>query len=134
MKIQEFDHYFLANGLKCHWNFWLLPKSFRAITLFGHIYFNISKDELREYLNTESAITTMRHEKVHVVQAQSFKTKYLEFYIYYLYYWVKNLFIYGVKNNIAYYNIPFEREAFCKQYTDVSESNWKEYIKKENVN
>jgi hypothetical protein len=128
MKIQEFDHYFLANGLKCHWNFWLLPKSFRAITLFGHIFFNISKDELKEYLNKKSAIRTMRHEKIHVVQAESFKTKYLEFYIYYLYYWIKNLFKYGVKDHIAYRNIPFEREAFDRENTDVFESKWRDYI------
>ena len=81
MEIKEFKRYFLANGLKCHWNFWLLPEDFRAITLFGHIFFNISKEELRKYLNKKSAIKTMRHEKIHVVQAQSFKTKYLGFYI-----------------------------------------------------
>lgn len=130
MKIQEFDHYFLVNGLKCHWNFWLLPKSFRAITLFGHIFFNISKDELKEYLNKKSAIRTMRHEKIHVVQAESFKTKYLGFYIYYLYYWIKNLFKYGVKDHIAYRNIPFEREAFDRENTDVFESRWRDYIEK----
>ena len=128
MKIQEFDHYFLANGLKCHWNFWLLPKSFRAITLFGHIFFNISKDKLKEYLNKKSAIKTIRHEKIHVVQAESFKTKYLAFYIYYLYYWAKNLFIYGVKDHVAYHNIPFEREAFDRENTDVFESRWRDYI------
>lgn len=128
MKIQEFDHYFLANSLKCHWNFWLLPKSFRAITLFGHIFFNISKDELKEYLNKKSAIKTMRHEKIHVVQAESFKTKYFGFYIYYLYYWIKNLFKYGVKDHVAYHNIPFEREAFDRENTDVVESRWRDYI------
>ena len=128
MEIKEFTRYFLANGLKCHWDFWLLPKDFRAITLFGHIFFNISKEELRKYLNKKSAIKTMRHEKIHVVQAQSFKTKYLGFYILYLYYWVKNLFIYGVRDHVAYRNIPFEKEAFDREDTDVVESRWRDYI------
>jgi hypothetical protein len=112
MELIEKKHYFIANGLKCHWNFWLLPKDFIAITLFGHIFFNVGKEELRKYLNTERAQQTIRHEHIHVLQAESFKAKYLTFYILYLYYWVRNLFVHGLGNHIAYRNIPFEREAF----------------------
>jgi hypothetical protein len=126
--IEEFKHYFLTRGLKCHWNFWLLPKSFRAITLFGHIFFNMNKEDLLAYLQTSRANQTMRHERIHVLQAESFKTKYFAFYVLYLYYWIKNLFVYGCKNHIAYRNIPFEREAFQNQHLqDYQTSHWKDY-------
>lgn len=129
MELIEKKHYFIANDLKCHWNFWLLPKDFIAITLFGHIFFNINKEQLREYLNNPRAARTLRHERIHVLQAQSFKTKYLAFYILYLYYWVKNLVKYGVKDHIAYRNIPFEKEAFDNQdVKDYNESKWRNYI------
>jgi hypothetical protein len=124
----EKKHYFIANGLKCHWNFWLLPKDFIAITLFGHGFFNRGKEELKKYLNTGIAKQTIRHERIHVLQAESFKAKYLTFYILYLYYWVRNLFVFGCKNHIAYRNIPFEREAFQNEHLqDYQISHWKDY-------
>lgn len=128
MELIEKKHYFIANGLKCHWDFWLLPKDFIAITLFGHIFFNRGKEELREYLNTERAQQTIRHERIHVLQADSFKAKYLTFYILYLYYWVRNLFVYGLGNHVAYRNIPFEREAVANQHLDdYTDIKWRDY-------
>ena len=129
MYIQEQKYCFICDGIKCYWNFWLLPKSFLAITLFGRVYFNKNKTDLFNYLVTARARQTMNHERIHLMQAESFKTKYLGFYIYYLFYWVKNLFKYGVKDHIAYRNIPFEKEAFANDkdflyYT----TNWREYI------
>lgn len=40
------------NGIKCHWNFKLLPSGFLAITLFGHVFFNKPKSYVERYLNT----------------------------------------------------------------------------------
>lgn len=121
-------HYLNVGNFKCHWNFWLLPKRFRAITLFGHIFFNTSKEEMEEYLNSPRGKVTLNHERIHTLQAETFKTKYLGFYIYYLAYWIRNLFVYGIKDITAYENIPFEREAVDKSLDfNYSKSNWFNY-------
>lgn len=128
MELIEKKHYVIADGLKCHWNFWLLPKRFRAITLFGHIFFNCSKEEMIKYLNSARGKITLNHERIHTLQAESFKTKYLGFYIYYLAFWIRNLFVYGLKDITAYENIPFEREAVDKSLDfSYSKSNWFNY-------
>lgn len=119
--------YIVKDGVKCHWNFWLLPKNFIAITLFGHVFFNISKEELEKYLNSPRGTRTIHHEKIHILQAQSFKTKYFGFYILYLVYWIRNLFTYGPNIN-AYYMIPFEQEAYSyEKDLTYNETNWKKY-------
>lgn len=128
MEIKEFKNYFEVGGLKCHWNFWLLPKRFLAITLFGHVFFNISKEKVKRHLLSRAGKNTIQHERIHTLQADSFKTKYLGFYLYYIAYWVRNLFVYGVKDIDAYRNIPFEREAFANDHLeDYGPSKWREY-------
>lgn len=126
-------NYIEVNGLKCHWNFKLLSKDFIAITLFGRIFFRMSKEELVEYLKTSRGKRTINHERIHTLQAKSFKTKYLGFYIYYIWYWMKNISKYGLINELeyhqAYYNIPFELEAFSKEVDfDYDKSEWRNYI------
>lgn len=119
--------YIVEKGVKCHWNFKLLPKNFIAITLFGHVFFNISKKELEEYLKSPSGAITINHERIHIMQAKSFKTKYFGFYILYLAYWIRNLFTYGFGIN-AYYMIPFEQEAYSYEKDfNYNKTNWKEY-------
>ena len=114
-------------GLKFHWDFILLLPSFGAITLFGHVFTNKTKAALIEYLNLPSGKKMANHERIHTIQADSFKTGYIGFYTYYLTYWVKNLFVYG-PNMDAYYNIPFEREAYQnEQDYNYSETHWKDY-------
>ena len=129
MGIQEFKNYFLVNGIKVHWNFKLLPNGFEAITLFGHVFDVRKKDDLFDYLsNYFGGKVLVNHERIHMMQAETFKTKYLGFYIYYIWYWFIGLFKYGVKHNASYYNIPFEREAYMNEENfDYSESKWKEY-------
>lgn len=123
-------NYIEKNGLKCHWNFWLLPNSFLAITLFGHIFFNNPKDWVEKHLESYRGAVTLNHERIHVLQAKSFNTKYLGFYIVYLYYWIKNLFKYKFDNMKAYSQIPFEREAYVnEQNFSYQKTNWKKYIK-----
>ena len=119
------------NGIKCHWNFKLLPSGFLAITLFGHVFFNKPKSYVERYLNTLDGKYTMNHEYIHVLQANSFKTKYLGFYLYYIWYWFIGLFKYGVKKYASYKNIPFEREAF-RNATNLNykETKWRDYIEK----
>lgn len=116
----------VINGLKCHFNFKLLPKDFLAITLFGHIFFRPSRDEVMSDYDVDE---TLNHERIHVLQAQSFKTKYFAFYIIYLWYWIIGLFKWGCKNNASYYHIPFEREAYLNETNyDYNETHWRDYI------
>lgn len=115
----------IINGMKCHFNFKLLPKDFSAITLFGHIFFRLSKEKVMADYNVD---LILNHERIHTIQAESFKTKYFAFYILYLWYWVTGLFKYGFKNNASYYRIPFEVEAYCNEIDmDYDETDWKSY-------
>ena len=115
-------------GIKFHWNFKLLHRSFGAITLFGHVFIRKSKEALIKWLDTFSGRKMANHERIHMKQAESFKTKYFGFYCYYLGYWVKNLFIYG-PNMDAYRNIPFEREAYANDLNfEYNETHWRDYV------
>ena len=126
--IEEFKNYFLVNKIKVHWGCKILPEGFEAITLFGHISDVRPKDELKEFLNTEYGKRMVNHERIHMLQAESFKTRYFGFYLVYLWYWIIGLFKFGVKENASYYNIPFEREAYKnEQNFEYNESHWKDY-------
>lgn len=115
-------------GLKHHSNFKLLAPGFRAITLFGHVFYRMNKDELKNYLETYSAKVTSNHERIHMLQAESFKFGYFSFYVRYIIEWIRNLFVYGFGNNTAYHNISFEREAYKnEQNFDYSVTRWREY-------
>jgi len=116
-------------GLKCHCGYKILPKNVIAITLFGHIFFRMSEEEFMKYLETNTGVRTMHHEYLHVLQAESFKTRYLGFYIYYLYYYFKGIFGDGLNRDMAYYHIPFEQEAYEKEgFLDYRETHWRDYI------
>lgn len=117
----------VSNGVKCHPNFFLLPKKFIAITLFGHVFFNIKEEELKKLLKKKEGKIIINHERIHLLQANSFKTKYLGFYTLYIWFWIKGLFKYGW--NQSYYAIPFEREAYANE-RDVlyNETKWKNYV------
>lgn len=115
-------------GLKFHANFFLLHKKFGAITLFGHVFVRKSLEVLKRWLDTFSGRKMANHERIHMLQAESFKTKYFGFYCYYVGYWIKNLFTIGF-NMDAYYNIPFEREAYLNECDfDYCETHWRDYV------
>lgn len=121
--------YIIKNGIKCHWNFKLLEKGYMAITLFGHIFFRDSKEFVEKYLNTRRGEITVNHERIHMLQADTFKTKYFGFYVYYLWYWITGLFKYGITKYASYMQIPFEKEARANQEDmNYSKSNWRKYI------
>ena len=131
INIKEFDNYFLVNNMKVHWGFKLLPNGFEAITLFGHIYDVREKDDLQYFLNTNHGMIMVNHERIHTLQAESFKLRYFTFYVLYLWYWFIGLFKYGVKDNASYYNIPFEVEAYTNELDFTYPcSEWKKYIGK----
>ena len=114
-------------GIKFYPNFKLLHKNFSAITLFGRVFTRKNQQELEDWLNTYSGKKMANHERIHMLQANTFKTGYLGFYIYYIGYWIKNLFKYGFGMK-AYHNIPFEKEA-KENETDFSydKIDWKKY-------
>lgn len=129
MIMEEFKHYFLINGIRVHWNFKLLPKGFEAITLFGHVFDVRKKEDLRNLLNTAWGKEMVNHERIHMLQAQSFKLKYFTFYIVYIYYWIVRLFQHIKEPYMAYYSIPFEKEAYHNEKDfSYSKSEWRKYI------
>ena len=89
------------------------PSGFLAITWFGNIIINKRNKEhwLNNYTEEEKQIT-FNHEMIHVKQAQQEHNSWLLFYIKYLYYWIKAMFLCNFKNSIAYYCIPYEIEAY----------------------
>ena len=126
--MEEYKHYFLVDGVKVHWNFKLLPDGFEAITLFGHVYDVQNKEHLRKFLESYSGKVMVNHERIHILQAESFKLKYFTFYIIYLAWWIKGLFKYKFVNFDAYNMIPFEREAYSNERDfNYNKVNWKKY-------
>lgn len=126
--MEESKHCFIVDGIKVHWGFKLLPEGFEAITLFGHIFDYRKKEDLERFLKTYTGMIMVNHERIHMLQGESFKLRYFTFYLVYLWYWITNLFKYGVKENAAYYNIPFEREAYKNEWNfNYSETHWKDY-------
>lgn len=120
--------YIEVEGIKVHWNFKLLPKGFEAITLFGNIFFRDSKEYVLSIIDTYEGRITINHERIHMLQANSFKTRYFGFYLFYIYYWIAGLFKYGLKDDISYAYIPFEIEAYENQENfNYEESHWKDY-------
>lgn len=127
--MKETKHYFEVGGLKVFWNFWLLPSNFIAITFFGCVLSNLKYENLKKYLESYKGYVMINHERIHMLQANSFILGYFTFYILYLWYWIKELFKYRFNNNLSYYNIPFEKEAFDKELDfKYSSSKWKKYI------
>jgi len=94
-----------------------------AITLYPYIIYRKKEEEIPE--------DTKRHEMIHIIQQKELWV--IGFYILYVFYWLKNL-LRGQSSDIAYYNIPFEIEAYKNQndleYLKSRPKNaWKQYIK-----
>tara|TARA_B100000287_G_C20017151_1_gene536956 strand:- start:99 stop:443 length:345 start_codon:yes stop_codon:yes gene_type:complete len=90
-----------------------------AITIFPFIIVS------SEYNNK----TTINHETIHIEQQKELYIVF--FYILYVYYWLKGK-IKGMTNVAAYMSIPFEKEAYLKQYDDKyllnrKRHSWKKY-------
>lgn len=87
-------------------------KGFLAINLFGVVFIRRSKEWWDRYGDDDYMKIVLNHERIHTIQANRYRTKWLAFYTIYLYHWVINLFKYNFNNAAAYYSIPFEIEAF----------------------
>lgn len=87
-------------------------KGFLAINLFGIVFIRRSKEWWDRYGDDDYMKIVLNHERIHTIQANKYRTKWLAFYTIYLYHWVINLFKYNFNDTIAYNCIPFEIEAF----------------------
>ncbi len=96
--------------------------SIGAITLYPFIIYRCGKEDVGEALHN--------HECIHIYQQR--ETWVIGFYLMYVYYWLKNILA-GEDSSTAYYNIPFEVEAYTQQhnleYLSTREpQSWKDYI------
>lgn len=115
-------------GIRCHYGAWWLGSQFEAITWFGHIHFNCSRDDLCAKFASPTLLRTERHEHIHILQARSFRTRYLGFYAFYIYYWFRGLLRFRNRMQ-AYRQIPFEREAYaCEHIEGYAQSHWRDYV------
>lgn len=92
------------------WLFNIFLKGYIGITLFPFIFVKKSVTS-----------TTLKHEKVHLKQQKKYFV--IGFYIIYLFYYFQNLIKYR-KHDLAYYLIPFEKEA----YVEAQGVNYYDYI------
>lgn len=72
---------------------------------------------------------TLNHEKIHIEQQRELWV--IPFYLLYVFYWAKGK-VKGFSNDQAYFNIPFEKEAYSKQYEKNyietrEKHSWKKY-------
>ena len=74
--------------------------SIRAITLYPFIIFKDEPDEV-----------TVNHERIHIAQQKELFI--LPFYILYVWFWLVNIVRHRDSTKEAYYNLPFEREAYA---------------------
>jgi len=73
---------------------------------------------------------TINHEKIHIEQQRELFV--IFFYVLYVFYWAKGK-VQGMSNDDAYFNIPFEKEAYKnhynKDYLKTREKHaWKKYL------
>jgi hypothetical protein len=104
---------FIENSKIPVWLSYVAPIDIGAITL-GPIV--ISRDEMSE--------ATKRHETIHF--QQYLELAFIGFIVLYLGWWAYNL-IKGQKGDEAYYNIPFEKEAYANHDNPVYLLNRKRY-------
>jgi len=73
--------------------------SIRAITLYPFIIYRDEPDE-----------RSLNHERIHIMQQRELLV--IGFYLLYVWYWLINRIKYHDLGPDAYYNLPFEREAY----------------------
>lgn len=81
-----------------------VPKGYRAITLYPFIFVGNHSDKYNK--------TLINHEMIHIRQQRELLV--LPFYLWYIFDYVRKLFIYGSRRK-AYRNILFEREAYINE-------------------
>lgn len=106
------------------------PKGYLAITLFGTMYINKrEKDYWENQCTSATRKRVITHESIHMKQAE-YEGGYFMFYLKYLAFWIKAMFLCGFKNSIAYYCIPYEIDAFMHETKSLYNVYGIELIKK----
>ena len=98
------------------YNFKLLLPGYEAITLYPFVCIRSSK-ALAKY-------QTIKHEMIHVQQIRRYG--WFSFYITYLMYFVANMIRYRDWGT-AYYDIPWEKEAFDNELTPLTQEEAVEF-------
>ena len=86
------------------------PRFCKAVSIFIDVYaitlfpFIVSKEKMSDI--------TLNHERIHLKQQKELWL--LGFYVLYGLYWLKNR-VSGMSSSEAYFNIPFEKEAYENQ-------------------
>ena len=96
--------------------------SIGGITIYPYIIYRYKKEEVSD--------TLQNHEMIHIHQQRELRV--IGFYVLYVYYWLKNILA-GQDSSVAYYNIPFEVEAYTNQHdldylSSREQMAWKKYI------
>ena len=107
------------------------PKFCKLISIF----INVQAITLYPFIIARAplGITTYNHESIHLVQQRELYI--IGFYILYVWYWLKARFK-GLSGSEAYYDIPFEKEAYknekdLKYIKSRKKHAWKDYLKDE---
>ena len=113
--------------MKIIYNKWIPVKGFYAISLFGLLFVRDEKGEKKPVSRV-----TVNHETIHLYQQK--EMLFIFFFLWYFIEWIVKLFIYGVKDNKAYYNLSFEREAYINEHNldylkNRKPYSWCKYIK-----
>ena len=77
----------------------IISAPFFFLIIFNHYFKNI----------------TIKHEKIHIMQAEKTQNSWFCFYCKYIWFWLKAMFLCKFKNSIAYYCNPFEVEAYMHE-------------------
>lgn len=91
------------------------PKGYLAISWFGKIYINKKNKEYWKKYPDYLKNITIKHEKIHIMQAERTHNSWFCFYCKYIWFWLKAMFLCKFKNSIAYYCNPFEVEAYMHE-------------------
>lgn len=96
-----------------------------AITLFPYIIYRYKEEDVSK--------VTVNHEMIHIAQQRELWV--IGFYLLYVLFWLYNVCKYW-DTKLAYYNIPFEVEAYLNQENKVyilnrKKHSWLYYIGKE---
>ena len=114
-------------NFKINWCKHFPPKGYIAITLFNNVIFRCeSQEEFDRLIESDYGKSVINHERIHVIQGKTLG--WFKFYCLYFNYYIIGR-IRGLSHDEAYYNIPFEREAYANEDNPYyNQTQWESYI------
>ena len=99
--------------IEIKWNNFIPFAGYLAITFFGKMWMrNSTKEKWEKYIKDGMAAYVINHEMIHVKQAVSTNNSWWEFYVLYIWYWLKTIL---KGTTFAYKMNPFEMEAYANE-------------------